>query len=280
MKRRDQLMNRGIKILAWSLVLMVGLLGPSGLMTRVSAAGVLPTFKAASPARFDLTGSITVGPSVRTLQATGSQSGDQFQQDMVITPASGSPITFNSVQVGTMYYFKLTGNDQWQSIDLSTTPGNVPTIKSDIPGLNGFNPNGGLRTYEAASSSQEAGKETINGVATTKYQAGVDLAKLYTSLGTPAAQAAQIAAVSKMTLYLWVGDSDQVLHQQRVVLNSKAAGPGGALLDVIVDFTIKYHDIGTAVSITAPANAVPYAPQPTAPAPAAPASPPASPQSA
>src|SRR4051812_34313230 len=202
---------------AWLLVLaLVGLASAPNLVTGARAAEGLPTFKAASPAKFDLTGTISVAGNNTQLTATGAQSGDQFQQDMTITPPSGPALTFNSIQVGTMYYFKLTGSDQWQVIDLSKTAGNVPNVQSNIPGLNGFNPNGGQRTYDAAINSAEAGKETINGVATTKYQANVDLTKLYTSLGAPATQAAQIAAVSKMMLYLWIGDTDQILYQQQV----------------------------------------------------------------
>lgn len=175
-------------------------------------------------------------------------------------------MTLNQIQIGNLYYFKLTGTPQWQVIDLRQTLGNVPNIQSNIPGLNGFNPNGGQRTYEAARQAQMLGPEMINGAATTQYQAAVDVAALYTSLGTPPAQAAQIAAVSKLTLTVWVGDADQFLYQQRVVLNSKAPAPGG-LVDVVVDFTITYRDFGAAVTITAPADAVPYVPGGAAPTP-------------
>jgi hypothetical protein len=177
--------------------------------------------------------------------------GDRFQQDFVAMPAGGSPITVNMIQVGTMFYYRITGNPQWQTIDLTTTPGNIPNIQSPIPNLNGYTPNGGQRTYEAAGNARQVGTESINGVMTTKYEADVDVAKLFTSIGQPPAQAAQAAAVSKMTLTLWI-DADQVLRQQRVLLNSKAAGPGGALLDVVVDFTITYTAIGSPVTIAAP----------------------------
>lgn len=258
-----------IKIAGLSVPVVLGLLvGLTGPAAAAAGTGPLPPFKFAPSARFDLTGSITVGPSVQTLTGPGMMAGDRFQQDLTVTPASGPALTLNQIQIGSLYYFKLTGNPQWQMIDLTTTPGNVPNIQSNIPGLNGFNPNGGQRTYEAARQAQVIGPETINGAATTKSEADVDLAALYTSLGTPPAQAAQIAAVSKMTLTLWIGNADQILYQQRVLLNSKAPAPGGGLLDVIVDFTINYHDFGTAVTITAPADAVPYTPgAPPAPAP-------------
>jgi hypothetical protein len=251
---------------------MVGMLavmvGP--VVGAAAQAAGLPTFKFAPSARFDLTGSISVGGAVSTLSGPGMLAGDQFQQDLTVMPPGGAPpIMLNQIQIGSMYYFKLTGSDQWQSIDLSKTPGNVPNIQSTIPGLNGFNPNGGQRTYEAAVNSRATGQETISGVTTTKTEAGVDVAKLYRSLGAPEAQAAQIAAVSKMSLTLWIGDEDDILYQQRVVLNTKAAGPGGTPIDVVVDFTITYHDIGTAVAITAPSGAVSYVPKPAAPAPAA-----------
>jgi hypothetical protein len=265
-----------ILIAGLSATLVLGVL--VGLAGSVAAAGAgpLPPFKFASSSRFDLTGSITVGPSVQTLTGPGMMTGDRFQQDLTVTPANGPALTLNQIQVGSLYYFKLTGNPQWQMIDLSRTPGNVPNIQSNIPGLNGFNPNGGQRTYEAARAATMVGPETINGAATTRYEADVDLAALYTSLGTPPAQAAQIAAVSKMTLTLWIGNADQILYQQRVLLTSKAPAPGGGLLDVIVDFTINYHDFGTAVTITTPADAVPYVPG-APPAPAPPPMPTASP---
>jgi hypothetical protein len=260
-------MHKRIHLGIGALVGMLAVLLEPALGAAAQAAG-LPTFKFAPSARFDLTGSISVGGAVSTLSGPGMLAGDHFQQDLTITPPGGAaPITLNQIQIGSMYYFKLTGSNQWQSIDLSKTPGNVPNIQSTIPGLNGFNPNGGQRTYEAAMNGRETGQETISGVATTKTEADVDVAKLYRSLGAPDAQAAQIAAVSKMSLTLWIGDEDDVLYQQRVVLNTKAAGPGGTPIDVVVDFTITYHDVGTPVTITAPSDAVPYVPKPSAPAP-------------
>jgi hypothetical protein len=257
-------MHLGISAAVGMLAVM---LGPA-VGAAAQAAG-LPTFKFAPSARFDLTGSISVGGAVSTLAGPGMLAGDQFQQDLTVTPPGGAaPITLNQIQIGSMYYFKLTGSNQWQSIDLSKTPGNVPNIQSTIPGLNGFNPNGGQRTYEAAMNSRETGQETISGATTTKTEADVDVGKLYRSLGVPDAQAAQIAAVSKMSLTLWIGDEDDVLYQQRVVLNTKAAGPGGTPIDVVVDFTITYHDVGTPVASTAPRGAVPYVPKAISPAPA------------
>src|SRR5689334_586387 len=226
-------MHKQIHLWMSAVVGMLAVMLMPALGTAAQTGG-LPAFKFASSARFDLTGSINVGGAVSTLAGPGMLAGDQFQQDLTVTPPGGAaPITLNQIQIGSMYYFKLTGSNQWQSIDLSKTPGNVPNIQSTIPGLNGFNPNGGQRTYEAAMNGQATGKETISGAATTRYEADVDVGKLYGSLGVPATQAAQIAAVSKMRLTLWIGDADGVLYQQRVVLNTKAAGPGGTPIDVV-----------------------------------------------
>jgi hypothetical protein len=248
-------MRAGLLALTLVLGLLLGTL--SGAAAQTST---LPTFKLPASAKFTLAGTTMVGPQTIATSATGMLAGDRFQQDFVASPAGGSPITVNMIQVVSMFYYRITGNPQWQMIDLTTTPGNIPNIQSPIPNLNGYTPNGGQRTYEAAGNARQGGSESINGVTTTKYEADVDVAKLFTSIGTPAAQAAQAAAVSKMTLTLWI-DAGQVLRQQRVLLNSKAAGPGGVLLDVVVDFTITYSDIGAPVTILAPGETTPGMPR-------------------
>jgi hypothetical protein len=260
-------MNNKTKGYLLSAVLATGMmLGVARGAAAHPSAQVLPPIKAPASQMSDLVGSITIGPQVLKLDGTGSQAGDRFQFDLNITP-EGSPdaITLKQVQVGQMYYFMLTGIPGWQMIDLSKTPGNVPNIQSEIPGLNGFNPNGAQRTFDAVKQIAEVGKEDIDGMATTKYQGDVDIVKLFTSIGIPAAQAQQAALVSKLTVYLWIGDADGFIHQTRGVLNTKAVGPGAALLDVMVDFTLTNRDFGAPVSITAPTDAVPY--EPNAPEP-------------
>ncbi len=260
-------MNNKTKGYLLSAVLVTGMmLGVARGAAAQPNAQVLPPIKAPASQMSDLVGSITIGPQVLKLDGTGSQAGDRFQCDLNITP-EGSPdaITLNQIQVGQAYYFKLTGIPGWQMIDLSKTPGNVPNIQSEIPGLNGFNPNGAQRTFDAVKQIAEVGKEDINGMATTRYQGDVDIVKLFTSIGIPAAQAQQAALVSKLTVHLWIGDADGFIYQTRGVLNTKAVGPGGALLDVAVDFTLTNRDFGAPVSITAPTDAVPY--EPSAPLP-------------
>src|SRR5690349_4361002 len=118
---------------------LAALLAGLGLVTGLAQGAVaqtgLPTFKQAPSARFTLTGHISVGPNTRQLGATGAQAGDTFEQDLTITPAGGgTPTTLNAVQIGMLYYFQLTGLNGWQVLDLSKTPGHVPTIQSNIPG--------------------------------------------------------------------------------------------------------------------------------------------------
>jgi len=220
--------------------------------------GSLPALKPTS-SDFSLTGTITVGPQTVNLQGSGMLGGDQFQQTLTAS-AGGVPVLgVEWIQIDMSFWFKMANQAQWQMMDLATLPGGVPDIASALPGLNGFTPNGGQRTLDAVSSTQQVGKETVEGATTTAYQSTVDIAKLYTSLGTPAPQVAQLAAVSTLKLYLWVGDADGYLHQQRVVLTSKAP-VNGAVVDMVVDFTITYRNFGRSVKLSAPANAVPYSP--------------------
>src|SRR5690242_5558151 len=103
------------RMLQWgsACALVLALLG--GLVQSAVAAGTgpLPTFKPAYPSRFDLTGSISIGGGVSTLAGTGTQADGLFQQDLTVTPPSGPAVTLSAIQVGMMFYFKLTGNDQW-----------------------------------------------------------------------------------------------------------------------------------------------------------------------
>src|SRR5262245_10408849 len=99
-------------------------------------ASTLPTFKLPPTAKFTLAGTTMVGPQTIATSATGMMAGDLFQQDFVASPAGGSPITVNMIQVGSTFYYRITGNPEWKMIDLTTTPGNIPNIQSPIPNLN------------------------------------------------------------------------------------------------------------------------------------------------
>ena len=109
-------------------------LGPlPGLVGPVAAAGTGPSppFKFAASARFDLTGSVTVGPSALNLTGPGMLAGTP-PANLTATPAGGGAAVsgLNQIQVGLNYYFKLTGNPQWQMIDLSQTPATCRTSRA------------------------------------------------------------------------------------------------------------------------------------------------------
>src|SRR5438132_6737208 len=98
-RRGGEKMNRRIRVWLLSLAVLGWLLAPAGLARGAPAAAPLPQFKAPNPARFDLTGTITVGPQSIKLNGPGAQSGDSFQQDLTFTPPSGPPITLNQIQI-------------------------------------------------------------------------------------------------------------------------------------------------------------------------------------
>jgi hypothetical protein len=215
-----------------------------------------------------------------TIQLTGSGafSGKQLQEDVTVTlppelAQAGSPssVTTSLILIDSKVYVKVSGvpgqEDKWYVMDVGQMAGGMEGSLFGVPGTNVTGPN---QQFADAFTSREAGKETINGAATTKWDVDVDLPKLMQMLsaaGTPQSeQTTQVIANTKMMLHLWIGDSDMYIYREQVHMEIQVPQSGttsSASGNLVMDITINFKDLGAAVAITAPPNATPISTAPT-----------------
>jgi hypothetical protein len=215
---------------------------PGATVGAAPGPGPLPAFKLPLPARITTLGHVAFADIVHTSIGTGAQVDDRFQMDSYDTLASST--TFHRIQIGSMYYLKDGDTSpHWQVIDLEKRPQDV------LP----FSPRGLALLYRAAIRSQALGREIIADKPTIKYVADIDYRQFATLIGTPAKEIAKISTGDTITLYLWIGENDQYLYQQRL---DWPEGVGGGAFTL----TLTYHDIGIPLTITAPTDLMPYIP--------------------
>jgi|GEM_PF-5841281 len=252
----------------WLLALIVAMGLLMGMVQGADARRLkspLPPTKTPTSGTFDFTGSITVesasaGVENATIEMTGNGAFSQeaFQMELTIrapegtTGSSSNEITFSTVVLDEKFYFKMAGvspeiDDQWYVADLEDAP---PGSTGTLPGMPTSDPTG----VEEAFTTTEEGKETINGIPTTKYRIDVDLKKLYVLMGVPERDAAELARNNEMVMFMWVGDMDMYVHRMSLSLESEVPE---ADLRTSMQFTINYKDLDKPVTITAPPNAQP-----------------------
>src|SRR5439155_16126442 len=137
----------------------------------------------------DFTGHVSISGASTSAQdvtiqlgGNGAISNGNVQEDETLqlpeglqTPGSPSSLTISEIIIGQNMYIKLSGlgsqgEDKWYVTDLSKMGG-----QSGFPGMAGSNLTGFDPKYAPALQSQEVGKETVNGAATTKYLINVDM---------------------------------------------------------------------------------------------------------
>lgn len=258
-------MNRGmvrgllVLLLGWGLAL--GLAGRAAAQT-----GGLPTTRQPSSVRFDLAGTVGSGGQTITLSGQGAVAAAdppaaKFQMDLSLAvPGTSGQTSFNVIGLDGKTYLRMnipgsTNTDQWYVMDMSTMGG---TAGGMMPGMGAFDPQALTTLAKDAINVHALGKETINGTATTKYQADMDLQKFSSAMGSMVPQGAQLPAGGKLTIYLWIGDKDQYLHQMRMMMAlTVPTGTGTPTQSVTMDLIMTFHDFDAPLTIAAPKNAVP-----------------------
>ena len=244
--------------LALALGLAVGIV--QGAAARPLAADPLPPYKEPTSARFDISGSISSGDEQIQITGTGALSGKDLQEDVtVMAPGMTQTVTSSIIELGTKIYIKTSGtgsqeDNTWYVLDTNDLTGGQTTV----PGMMGGSLTGPDPQYAAAFTSQQIGKETITGAATTEYQVDVDLQKLLTLMGTPPdPQTAATLQNTTLRMYLWIGDADTYLHRLSLMAQSKIPVSDTESTGVALALTITYRDIDTQITIVAPPDAVP-----------------------
>ena len=217
----------------------------------------LPTIKPPPSSRFDMRGTIGSAGQTVAISGSGMQAGTAVQLALhVTTPSSPVPVDLQLIVVDQKLYLRSGENTPWQVQDLNPGTGGMPGGMAGMPGLTGLTPADLMQLLAGAIKVQQVGKEPIGGTPTTKDQVDIDLTKLLGNLVMDP-QAYGSLAASKLMMLLWVGDADQYLYQLQLLANIQGTDASNQTQTVTADFTITFHDFGAAITITAPANAVP-----------------------
>lgn len=242
-----------------SLVVAIGLaMGGIGSASASPTKDNLPQVKLPSAAKFVMSGNIASGGQTVPISGSGAFSGQNAMIDLTLTAPQGvtsgpDKVSFGAIVVDGKLYVKAAGVDpstdnKWYVIDPATITQGMPGSVMGMPGS--------LTDVEsmldAAVSSKVVGKEAIGGAPTTKYQIDIDLQKLAAATGGSTTGTEN----TKLTVFLWVGDTDMYAHQVKMMLSADSLS-GDATLNLTADLTITFSDFDMPVAITAPPNAEP-----------------------
>jgi WD40 repeat protein len=249
---------------------------------NTTPTGDYAQFKEPTSAGFDLSGSAGIrgGKEQYMFSATGALAGGRLEEKITQdvpsgqTPSGGPGVrVLDVVLADPKGYLKVSGDytgadNKWYEVDLTEGWGGRHTL----PGLLAKNFTGPNPAYAAALQTTKIGRENINGVATIKYSLDVDIQKLHELRGMPTtawqgAFAEEEAASNKLTLYLWIGESDRYIHQEQLTLEAEASytsssegsfGTKVPLGTLDLTTTITYRDFDVPVTITLPPDATPF----------------------
>ncbi|MGB5758652.1 MAG: hypothetical protein WBM50_17185, partial [Acidimicrobiales bacterium] len=142
------------------------------------------------------------------------------------------------------------GGDQWMAVD---TEGFLGDLVGQF-----IDPRVVLETVQELTDATEVGSETIDGVATTHYQSIVDLGdETLAQSGWMAFEGVPIDAEGEVTVDLYVG-ADGVLN--RLDLSGDVQDSGDSGDSGTFEVSMTFFDIGSDITIEAPADAVVVSP--------------------
>jgi hypothetical protein len=197
-----------------------------------------------------------------TMSGDGAIANGRAQENITISISSSQipqglgNLTTSVIYADGKYYTMISGtgtaqDGQWYVADVPTDP------NMTSGGLTELDPK-----YADAYKVTEVGKDSVNGAPTTKYQVDVDLQKYLEILGVGDPTTGQMVQNSKMTMYLWIGDADQYLYKDQIVMDARVpvpstSGSDASEVSIVMDMTVTYKDFDTPITIDVPANAIP-----------------------
>jgi hypothetical protein len=174
--------------------------------------------------------------------------------DVIYDTENGDPVVYaHAPFLASM----IPGGKEWVRLDLQKAAGAAGVNLGGVLGQAAGNPLQILDLLRRNGTVTEVGQETVDGVATTKYHAGIDLEKALTSTGVPKATVEEIlrsGAPAQLPVDVWVGDDDGLVHQVQSTL--AVPSPQG---DVTTVTTVKLSDWGTPVAVEPPPSDQVYA---------------------
>ncbi|HYP41131.1 MAG TPA: hypothetical protein VEX13_12300, partial [Chloroflexia bacterium] len=255
-------MQAKARILALVMALAMALVMAQGAAAQTTP-GAFPQVKNPDSAKFDITGSISSGGETIPISGSGAFGPSQFMMDLTLTAPAGATsgpdaIMLSAIVLDDKLYFKLGGlglggdEDKWYVSDLNDVTGGATGM---LPGMPGSMAD--LQALLEALTITEAGKETINGAATTQYRIDVDIEKLNEFVsGASGTTSTEIPEGTTLVFNVWVGDQDMYVHRFSMNFDTVLAVDEREE-DLSFDLTITFKEFNAPVTITAPANAEP-----------------------
>lgn len=259
----------------WLVLLMVSGMALSFGGVARGQTNPFPSTKEPSSARFDISGlSSTLvegddvgGQSFTRISGNGAISGKNMQLDMTMSmeapetaglppdPSDPGLVRISIVLLDGKLYFKLpslTGEDKW----VVTDAGGLTT--GNLMGGMGFGPD-----YTGAFTVTEEGKETLNGVQTTRYRIDANpQSTVATFVSADGTLQHDEKADTQIVVYMWVGDSDMYLHKIMTTVNNTSqivplsdSAPNRRTTTTSLEVTIAFREFDRPVTITSPPNA-------------------------
>lgn len=233
------------------------LLAPAALVAALvlsacGAGGLDPVAKAADRAtsagseHVELSGYVVVGAQTVKLAGSGDfQKSPRLGHASFTVDTPSGRQTIDEIESGTEVYIRsplfariAPGGASWASIDVSKVG---KSLGIDVGQLSQTSPTDTLAALEKAGSVKKIGSETVDGVATTHYQAVVDLSKV--PGGSAVAQATHLSAVP---IDAWIDDNG--LPRRMTLSDTVTAGAQSAATRMTWDLS-RY---GEPVHVTVP----------------------------
>ena len=216
--------------------------GPVALAAEAAGAPLeqAPEIKPFTSAHFAMAG--TVKMDGVTVDILGE--GDLSVPDRQKSSFKFGPFTAEVVMVGDTVFTRTRFEPRWS--------------RQTSPQVVAFGPISGSEITRLGRDVRLVGTETVDSVPTQHYTSSLDLSPLIEPI-LPAVNdrdVQQALASLNGTVDVWVGASDRMVRQERLILNVKLPSiePQGDPMDATLDLTIAYSKLNQPVTINEPAR--------------------------
>jgi hypothetical protein len=236
--------------------------GSGGASAAPSEAKLSPAQKVAaaadvtkdkSTAKFDMT--MNMNGLGQAVKVSGKGQMDAANEAVSMSMATKAPgagdVEMKMIVIKDTAYMQAPGKKQWVKLDTSKAAqlgvdekSSDPTAQLDM-------------LKQVSDDVKEVGRETVNGVETTKYTGTIDLDKAAAAEGESGTEASdQYQELGLLTMPFELYIDDDGLPSRMVMKASGESSAEGLQGDIKFTMTANYTDWGQPVSIKAPKNAV------------------------
>jgi hypothetical protein len=219
-----------------------------------------------STAKFSMEMNMEMDGQKMPMKATGEldSAKSALELDLSMTVPGEGSMKLKQIVIGnTIYMTGIPGMPakQWVKLSLDELGQAAGGATANLG--TGSDPADQLKLLTQVSDDvKEAGKETVNGVETTKYTGSIDLEKAVEASGASAKELAQVKkqyeqlGLKSIPFELYI-DEDNLPARMTMTMEGKVAS-GGETQQMSMDTTMDFTDWGDPVTIKAPKNAVSF----------------------